>query len=253
MATTNPREKTRSESRTERLSGRLPSRRPRSVPPTLVVLVRHGTTTTTGQQLPGRAPGLDLADQGRAEAQVAAARIAAMTTRQNGGSPKGRGRKEPPPPVLYASPLERAQQTAAPIAEALGCEVRTEEGLVELDIGEWTGMELATARKRREWATIQRYPSSFRFPGGESFVEMHARMVTTLDRFRAAHPGQMVVAVSHADPIRVAVAHALGTHLDLFQRIAISPCSLTAIAYTDEGPMVLTVNSTDDGRAPRPS
>jgi broad specificity phosphatase PhoE len=84
-------------------------------------------------------------------------------------------------------------------------------------------------------------------------VEMQARMVATLDRYRAAHPGQVVVAVSHADPIRVAVAHALGTHLDLFQRIAVSPCSLSVIMYSDEGPMVLTVNSTDDGRAPGPA
>lgn len=216
-----------------------------------MVLVRHGTTATTGQELPGRAVGLELADTGRAQARAAAARIAALTGRQNGddGTGKGRGGKERPAPVLYASPLERAQQTAAPIAEALTCEVRTDEGLVDLDTGDWTGMELKAARKRREWATIQRYPSGFRFPGGESFVDMQARMVATIDRLRDAHPGQTVVAVSHADPIRVVVAHALGTHLDLFQRIAIAPCSLTAIAYSDEGPMVLTVNSTDDGRA----
>jgi probable phosphoglycerate mutase len=229
---------------TDKATGR--RRRASGTPPTVVIFVRHGTTTTTGRELPGRAPGLDLADQGRGEAQVAAARIAAFVGPRN-------GRKAPPPPVVYASPLERAQQTAAPIAEALGQEVVTDDGLLELDIGDWTGMELKAARRRKEWATIQRYPSSFRFPGGESFVDMQSRMVATMGRYRATHPGQTVVAVSHADPIRVAVAHALGTHLDLFQRIAISPCSLSVVAFTDDGPMVLTVNSTDDGRAPGPS
>jgi len=232
------------DSRTNQAPGR--RRRAGGTPPTVVVFVRHGTTTTTGRELPGRAPGLHLADQGRAEAQTAAARIAAFVGPRN-------GRKPPPPAVVYASPLERAQQTAAPIAEALGCEVLTDEGLLELDIGDWTGMELKAAFKRPEWAAIQRYPSSFRFPGGESFVDLQSRMVATMGRYRATHPGQTVVAVSHADPIRVAVAHALGTHLDLFQRIAISPCSLSVVVLGDDGPMVLTVNSTDDGRAPGPS
>jgi broad specificity phosphatase PhoE len=119
-----------------------------------------------------------------------------------------------------------------------------DDGLVELDVGDWTGIELKAARKRKEWATIQRYPSGFTFPGGESFVTMQARIVDTVARLRAAHPGETVVAVSHADPIRAAVAHAMGTHLDLFQRIVVSPCSVTAIAYGDEGPTVLTVNDT---------
>ena len=108
--------------------------------------------------------------------------------------------------------------------------------------------------KLPEWQTVQRYPSGFRFPGGESFTDMQTRMVDTVDRLRARHPGGVVVAVSHADPIKAAVAHALGTHLDLFQRIVISTCSVTAIAYGDGGPVVLTVNSTGGSLAQlRPS
>jgi probable phosphoglycerate mutase len=91
---------------------------------------------------------------------------------------------------------------------------------------------------------VQRAPSSFRFPGGESFTEMQVRIVTALERLRAAHPGGAIVCVSHADPIKAAVAHALGTHLDLFQRIVISPCSISTIAWSDGGPVVLGVNST---------
>ena len=210
----------------------------------MVILVRHGTTPTTGRELPGRAPGLDLADSGRAEAKTAAARIAAFTNHQGGTRGRRRGAKQPPPPVLYASPLERTQQTAAPIAEALGCEIRTDDDLIELDTGEWTGLELKAARKRPEWGSIQRYPSGFRFPGGESFVEIQTRMSTTIAALVARHPGETVVAVSHADPIKTAVAHALGTPLDLFQRIMIATASISAIAYGRTGPAVLTVNST---------
>jgi probable phosphoglycerate mutase len=91
---------------------------------------------------------------------------------------------------------------------------------------------------------VQGYPSGFRFPGGESFVEMQDRMVNAVGQLVARHHGGVVVCVSHADPIKAAVAHALGTHLDLFQRIVISTCSITAVAYGMGGPVVLTVNST---------
>jgi probable phosphoglycerate mutase len=98
--------------------------------------------------------------------------------------------------------------------------------------------------KLPEWRTVQRAPSSFRFPNGESFTETQVRIVSALDRIRAKHPGGTVVCVSHADPIKAAMAHALGTHLDLFQRIIISTCSISAIGYTTDGVMALTVNST---------
>jgi len=215
----------------------------------VVLLVRHGTTETTGKELPGRAPGLHLSEHGRRQAEDVAARIGAMSQPPADDRPRSNGQRSKPPRVaaVYASPLERTRETAAPIAQALGLEVVPDEGLLELDTGEWTGIELKAAMKRKEWATIQRYPSGFAFPGGESFLAMQTRMVSTLDRLRAAHPGETIVAVSHADPIRAAVAHAMGTHLDLFQRIVVSPCSLTAIAYGDGGPIVLKVNETGTG------
>ncbi|HRW36381.1 MAG: MSMEG_4193 family putative phosphomutase [Acidimicrobiales bacterium] len=197
---------------------------------TLLLLVRHGQTPTTGATLPGRAKGLHLADHGRIQAGAAAARIAGLKDVA----------------AIYASPLERTRETAAPIAKALGLKVQAERGLLECDFGDWTGAKLADLRKKPEWQTVQRYPSGFRFPGGESFSEMQQRMVSTLDRLAAAHRGKAVVAVSHADPIKAAVAHALGTHLDLFQRIVVSPCSVSAILHTPTGPVVLAVNSTGD-------
>jgi broad specificity phosphatase PhoE len=156
--------------------------------------------------------------------------------------------------AIYSSPLERARETAAPIAAARGMKVQIDKGLLECDFGDWTGGELKKLMKLPEWNTVLRAPSTFRFPNGESFTEMQIRMVSTLDRFRAAHEGGVVVCVSHADPVKAAVSHAMGTHIDLFQRIVISPCSITAIAYSLGGPVVLTVNSTGGSLAElRPS
>ena len=183
------------------------ARKPTPPAPTLVLLVRHGQTPTTGATLPGRARGLHLADPGRAQADAAAARIGQLTKVS----------------AIYASPLERTRETAKPIAAALGLKVQIDRGLLECEFGDWTGAKLNDLRKLPEWNTVQRYPSGFRFPNGESFAEMQTRMVGALDKLVARHPGETIVAVSHADPIKAAVAQALGTHLDLFQRIVISP------------------------------
>ena len=91
-----------------------------------------------------------------------------------------------------------------------------------------------------------RYPSGFRFPGGESLIELQARVTAALGRLIERHPGETIVAVSHADPIKAALAHALGLHLDLFQRLTVAPASITVIAYGREAPRVMTVNSTGD-------
>ena len=156
--------------------------------------------------------------------------------------------------AVYASPLERTRETAAPIGKALKQKVNIHKGLLECDFGDWTGGELAKLSKLPEWQTVQRAPSTFTFPGGESFTAMQTRIVSAVDRIRAAHPGGVVVCVSHADPIKALVAHAMGTHIDLFQRIVISTCSITAIAYGTGAPVVLTVNSTGGSLADlRPS
>ena len=204
---------------------------------TLVLLVRHGETPTTGKLLPGRAKGLHLSETGRAQAEAVAQRLAVL----------------PRIDAIYASPLERTRETAQPIAAARRLRITADKGLLEADIGDWTGMELKAAAKTPEWKAVHAYPSGFRFPGGESFPEMQQRIVGAIERLRSAHAGQVIVLVSHADPIKAAVAHALGTHLDLFQRIVISPCSVTAITYGALGPTVLSVNSVGDLAAVKPS
>ncbi len=191
-------------------------------------MVRHGKTPSTGKLLPGRAKGLHLSDTGKQEALVVAERLSKIKKVA----------------AIYASPLERARETAAPIAKALKQKVIINKGLLECDFGDWTGEELAKLMKLPEWSNVQRAPSTFRFPKGESFTEMQTRMVSTLDDLRKKHSGGVVICVSHADPIKAAVAHAMGTHIDLFQRIVISTCSVTAVSYSSYGPVVLTVNST---------
>jgi probable phosphomutase (TIGR03848 family) len=196
--------------------------------PTTVLLVRHGTTPTTGQSLPGRAPGLHLADAGVRQAERAAERLAELTKVD----------------AVYCSPLERTRETAKPIGAALGLKPKVARGLLECDFGDWTGARLKDLYKRPEWRTVQQAPSQFRFPNGESFTEMQLRMVSAIEQLTARHPGGTIVCVSHADPIKAAMAHALGTHIDLFQRIVISTCSISAVSYTTGGPIVLAVNST---------
>jgi probable phosphomutase (TIGR03848 family) len=207
----------------------MPSR-PAPPQPTVICFVRHGTTPTTGRTLPGRAVGLHLSEKGEQEAAAVAERLAVVG----------------PVAAVYASPLERARETAKPIAARLGQRVRIERGLLECEFGEWTGKELKDLSKLPEWQTVQRHPSGFRFPSGESFVELEARLAATVERLVARHPGQVVVAVSHADPIKIAVGDALGVPLDLVQRTVISPCSVSAVAYGRNSPVVLTVNSMGD-------
>lgn len=194
--------------------------------PTVILLVRHGTTPTTGRILPGQARGLHLADEGRRQAEGMARQVAGLSLA-----------------AIYASPLERARETAAPVAAPRRLAVRVEPALSDLDAGDWTGASLRRLARKPEWRIVQRHPTGFRFPGGESFVAMQARVTEAIGRIVDRHRGQIVLAVSHADPIKAAVAQALGIHLDLFQRIAVSPGSVTVIAYGPEAPVVLALNS----------
>ncbi len=203
----------------------------------MVLFVRHGTTSTTGSILPGRAKGLHLADSGREQAEAVARRLAEIDSIV----------------AVYASPMERTRETAEPIAKAVGTRVQTHDGLIEADFGAWTGRKLSQLRNLKAWKTVQSHPSGFRFPDGESFSEMQTRMVGTVRELCDRHRGRTIVVVSHADTIKAAVADALGTHLDLFQRIVISPCSISSVVYGPDGPVVLNVNSSAGALTLQPS
>jgi probable phosphomutase (TIGR03848 family) len=207
-------------------------RRPKPPPTTVLLLVRHGLTPTTGRELPEPGPGPGLTDQGRRQAEEAAQYISEWRAAL------------PALAAIYASPLTRTRETAAIIGKALDINPVERPDLVDCNAGEWAGAPLKDLFKKPEWNTVVHYPSSFRFPGGESMTEMHARMVGAAQELVGRHQGQSLVIVSHSDPIKTVVADALGLHLDMFQRVVIAPASVSAISYGDLAPTVTLVNWT---------
>ena len=193
-----------------------------------LLLIRHARNDWVGERLAGWTPGVHLNEEGLSQASG--------LTRQLAGVPIA---------AIYCSPLERTLETAQPLAEAHGLAVQVREGLGETRYGEWTGRTLKELGEEKLWPVVQIYPGGARFPGGESLREVQARMVAELDAIRDAHAGQTVAVVSHSDPIKLAVAHYTGLPLDLFQRLTISPASVTAFAFTRFGPRLICLNHTD--------
>src|SRR5262245_26533667 len=196
-------------------------------PPTRLVLVRHAVTAHTGPILSGRMPGIDLSDKGVGQAEATAQRLAKL-----------------PVAAVYASPIERTTQTAQRIAAHHDLEVQPLPGVIEADYGDWTGGKISDLAKTDEWKVVQVAPSRARFPNGESIYEMQARMVVALDAIVAAHPHETVIVVSHADPIKSAIAHYTGMHLDQFQRVNVSPASVTVFDFHSYGVMLAKCNDT---------
>jgi len=211
---------------------------PPAAPVTRLVLARHAVTAQTGALLSGRQPGIALSEEGRRQAEALAGRLADL-----------------PVAAVYASPIERTTETAQAVAGRHELEVRALDGVLEADYGEWTGRKLAELAQTDLWKVVQRAPSRASFPGGESLAAMQTRMVQALEGVVADHPGALVVVVSHADPIKAAIAHYTGVHLDLFQRIVVNPASVTAFAFSGAGVALLKCNDTgtlDDLRPPPP-
>lgn len=150
--------------------------------------------------------------------------------------------------------MTRTRQTAAILGLAVGLAPEVRPGLADADAGEWAGLSLKELNKKPEWPMVVRYPSGFRFPGGESLSAMWSRIVDEVKELAGKHPGHTVIAVSHADPIKAVVTEAMGSHLDMFQRTNISPASVSAISYGPLGPSVLLVNWTGSSsrRPPAP-
>ncbi len=193
----------------------------------IIILVRHGHTPTTGKILPGRAKGLHLSELGKEQASKVATNLSMLDNVT----------------AVYASPMERTLETAKPIASAFGLKVQRNRGLIEADFGKWTGRKLSDLRKLSDWEIVQKNPSLFRFPDGESFIEIQSRMVETITRISDKHRGEIVIAVSHADTIKAFLTAMLGTPLDLFQRLHISPCSVSPVILGNGSPFVLAVNA----------
>lgn len=194
---------------------------------TTLLLIRHGENNMVGKRLAGRLPNVHLNDKGKQQAQKLAEVLC-----------------KAPLKALYSSPLERAIETAEPLAQMLNLPVLPAPGLIELGYGEWQGKTLKQLGRLKLWKVVQNKPSEMRFPNGESFVEVQARAVAEIERIAAGHDEKDLVACfSHGDIIRLVVAYYLGVPLDLFQRVAANPASISVIHLSKKGqPMVVHMN-----------
>ena len=195
---------------------------------TTFFFVRHALTSFTGRKLAGWMPEIHLTEQGRAQAQALADRLAKVRFK-----------------AIYSSPIERTVETAAPIAERHNLEVQERPRLGEVGYGKWTNRSIKTLARTKLWSKVKHHPSSVRFPDGESLREVQARAVEEVEGLHEEHKKGPVCCVCHADVIKLVAAHYLGVHIDLYQRIFIGPASVSVIALTEEGPMVLTLNAMD--------
>jgi probable phosphomutase (TIGR03848 family) len=193
----------------------------------IFLFIRHGETDYNKKMyLPGRLPDVHLNKKGHQQAQAVAERLASVPI-------KG----------IYASPLDRTMETAKLLADILKLEITPMAGLLETDSGEWQGQSIKKLRRQKIWQSVQRHPSLFTFPRGESIGECQHRIVQAVESLRMIHaPEDLVACFSHADPIKLAIAYYLGLSLDNFQRLAIDPGSVSVLHITDNGSRLIMLN-----------
>jgi len=195
---------------------------------TIFLLIRHGQNDMVGEKLAGRLPGVHLNEDGKAQARHLAAEIAHLDLK-----------------AVYSSPLERARETAEPIARIHNLDVEIILDLIEIDFGDWQGKRLKRLKKDRLWKTVQSKPGEFRFPNGESFAEAQARVAEGLNILSEKHgKDDLIACVAHSDVIRLAVAHFLRLSLDDFQRVRISTASLTTMHLHEGQAFFNAINQT---------
>ncbi len=196
---------------------------------TTLYLVRHAVTADTGKRLTGWTEGVPLTDEGIAQARAVADSL--------GGVPFK---------ALYSSPIDRTLATARAIAQPHGLRVRTRRGLGEIDYGSWSDRPLKTLARTKLWQQVMNYPSGVRFPGGETLREAQVRAIAEIEKIHDEHPNGPVCCVSHGDVIKLVLAHYLGIHIDLYQRLVIAPASVSLIALGPRGPRVWGLNVSAD-------
>jgi len=196
---------------------------------TTLVLVRHGHTDTAGKRLTGWTPGVHLNARGREQADRLVDRLDGVRIE-----------------AIVSSPLERCRETAAPLAKARRLAVRVRRGWIETGYGEWTGRSIAQLRRTKLWRTVMHAPSLARFPGGESLLEVQTRAVEAALDIAREHPRGTVVVVSHADVVRLLLAHAAGAHPDHLHRWSVDTGSISAVSLGGGTPRLLAVNDTGD-------
>ena len=193
---------------------------------TTFFLVRHAVTEHTGKRLSGWMEGISLTDQGREQAEQVAENLADVTF-----------------DAVYSSPIARTLETAKAIAERQEVSVQTRRALGEVEYGGWTNRPLRSLMRTKLWTTVQRWPSAARFPDGETLREVQVRALAEIEKIAVDYPKGKVCCVSHGDVIKLVLAHYLGVHIDLFQRIVVAPASVSVFALSDHGPTILSLNA----------
>jgi probable phosphoglycerate mutase len=193
---------------------------------TTFLLIRHATNDFVGKRLAGWLPGVHLNETGRQQAEKIAQALA-----------------KAPIKAIYSSPLERAMETAAPLAQALNLEIKVQPGLSEINFGKWQGKTAGQLKRLKLWKVVQQNPSQMHFPDGESFSEAQQRLVDTINAITASHgPKDLVACFSHCDAIRLVVTHFLGMPLDFFQRLSIDIASVTVLMLGEHGAHLGPIN-----------
>jgi probable phosphoglycerate mutase len=193
----------------------------------LILLIRHAVTETTGKSLP--APDVPLSGRGREDAARLAERL-----------------HDVPLAAIYASPLARCRETAAPLATARGLEVRTLDELRDTDYGDWTGRSLRQVARTKLWRALRERPSAVRFPDGETLPEVQSRALRAVEHVVSAHPRGVVALVCHGDVVRLALMHLIGLHVDFIERVNVAPASVSAVMVGSGVPRVLALGCTGD-------
>lgn len=196
---------------------------------TTFLLIRHALTDASGQRLTGRTAGVRLNEQGRAQARALAERLTGL-----------------PIAAVYSSPLERTSETAEFVARLLGIATIPCEDFLEVEFGDWSDASFEELAAEHSFQRFNTFRSCASVPGGEFMLQAQARMVIGLDKLRRRHPQQNVVVVSHGDMIKAAIAYYAGIPLDLFQRIEISPASISVVEIDEDAVRILSVNNTGD-------
>lgn len=193
------------------------------------LLIRHAETDTVGKSIAGWLPDVHLNETGGKQAELLAQRLAGV-----------------PLQAIYSSPLERALETAQPLARRRNLRIQPCEAAGEIRFGEWTGLPISELEPLPEWRRFNKLRSLSRVPGGELMLETQTRIVSEMECMRRRHRGRTVAIISHGDVIKAALAHLAGVHLDLFHRIEISPASVTVVSLNEQGPRILRVNDTGE-------
>lgn len=193
----------------------------------LLLLIRHGENDYSKKgRFAGRLPGIHLNERGKHQAEELGKALAEADLR-----------------AIYSSPLERAIETAEPIAQANKLKIIPEPGLLESNVGRWQGQSIRRVAITKYWRIIQQAPSRAGHPDGETFVQTQTRITSTLDKICVNFkPRDMIACVFHADPIKLAVAHYMGLPLDHFQRLACDTASVTLLAVSESGAQLIWLN-----------